>query len=72
MSTLRGAHLYVFMSSQYVLPLQKYKNLEGTVYRWHGLSLAMLMHLKCMHDLCSFMMHISTYYNVISYYNHVL
>jgi hypothetical protein len=31
-----------------------------------------LMHAKYMHDLCSLLMHISTYYNVISCYNHVL
>jgi hypothetical protein len=31
-----------------------------------------LMHAKYMHKLCSLLMHIPTYYNVISYYNHVL
>jgi hypothetical protein len=36
MSTLRGFHLYVVLSSRYVLPLEKDKNLEGTAYRWHG------------------------------------
>jgi hypothetical protein len=35
MSILRGVHLFVVVSSQYVLPLQKDENLEGTVYRWH-------------------------------------
>jgi hypothetical protein len=30
------------------------------------------MHAKYMHDLCSLLMHITTYYNVISCYNHVL
>jgi hypothetical protein len=29
-----------------------------------------LMHAKYMYDLCSLFMHISTYYNVISCYNH--
>jgi hypothetical protein len=33
---LRGVHLSVVLSSWYVLPLQKDKNLEGTVYKWHG------------------------------------
>jgi hypothetical protein len=31
-----------------------------------------LMHAKYMHELCSLLMHIPTYYNVISSYNHVL
>jgi hypothetical protein len=35
-STLRGVHLSIILSSMYVLPLQKDENLEGTVYRWHG------------------------------------
>jgi hypothetical protein len=33
--TLR-VHLFVVLSSQYVMPLQKDKNPKGTVYRWHG------------------------------------
>jgi hypothetical protein len=32
----------------------------------------LLMHAKYMHALCSLLMHIPTYYNVISCYNHVL
>jgi hypothetical protein len=32
----------------------------------------MLMHAKYMHDLYSLLMHIPTYYNAISCYNHVL
>jgi hypothetical protein len=31
-----------------------------------------LMHPKYMHELCNLLMHIPTYYNVISCYNHVL
>jgi hypothetical protein len=31
-----------------------------------------VMHAKYMHDLCSLLMHIPTYYNIISCYNHVL
>jgi hypothetical protein len=31
-----------------------------------------VMHAKYMHDLCSLLMHIPIYYNVISFYNHVL
>jgi hypothetical protein len=31
-----------------------------------------LMHVKYMHELCSLLMHIPTYYNVISCYNHDL
>jgi hypothetical protein len=34
--TLRGVHLSIVMSSQYVLPLQKDENPNGTVCRWHG------------------------------------
>jgi hypothetical protein len=34
--------------------------------------LCMLMHVKCMHELCSLLMHIPTYYDVISCFNHVL
>jgi hypothetical protein len=34
--------------------------------------LCMLMHAKCMHELCSLLMHIPTYYDVISCFNHVL
>jgi hypothetical protein len=30
------------------------------------------MHAKYIHDLCSLLMHIPTYYNVISCYNYVL
>jgi hypothetical protein len=36
MSTLKGVHLSVVMSSRYVLSLQNDENLEGTVYKWHG------------------------------------
>jgi hypothetical protein len=32
----------------------------------------MLMYAKYMHKLYSLLMYIHTYYNVISYYNHVL
>jgi hypothetical protein len=35
-STLSGVHLSIVLSSWYVLSLQKYENLEGTVYMWHG------------------------------------
>jgi hypothetical protein len=38
----------------------------------HGLSLGMLMHAKYVYDLCSLLMHIPTYYNIIGCYNHVL
>jgi hypothetical protein len=38
----------------------------------HGLSLGMLVHAKYMHEFCSLLMHILTYYNVISCYNHDL
>jgi hypothetical protein len=31
-----------------------------------------VMHAKYMHDLCTLLMHIPTYYNVISCYNYVL
>jgi hypothetical protein len=31
-----------------------------------------VMHTKYMHELCSLLMRIPTYYNVISCYNHVL
>jgi hypothetical protein len=31
-----------------------------------------LMHAKYMHELCSLLMYITTYYNVISYYNYDL
>jgi hypothetical protein len=30
------------------------------------------MHAKYMHELCSLLIHIPTYYNVISCYNHQL
>jgi hypothetical protein len=30
------------------------------------------MHVKYMHELCSLLMHIPIYYNVISCYNHDL
>jgi hypothetical protein len=30
------------------------------------------MHAKYMHELCSLLIYIPTYYNVISFYNHVL
>jgi hypothetical protein len=32
----------------------------------------MLMHAIYMHELCSLLLHIPTYYNVISFYKHVL
>jgi hypothetical protein len=38
----------------------------------HGLSFGIMMHAKYMHELCSLLMHIPTYYNVINCYNHVL
>jgi hypothetical protein len=31
-----------------------------------------MMHAVYMHELCSLLMHIPTYYNVVSSYNHVL
>jgi hypothetical protein len=31
-----------------------------------------MMHAKYMHELCSLLMHIPTYYNAISCYNHDL
>jgi hypothetical protein len=34
--TLRGVHLFVVLSSRYVLPLQKDENPKYTVYMWHG------------------------------------
>ena len=34
----------------------------------HGLSLGMLMHVKCMHELCSLLPHIPTYLHHISSY----
>jgi hypothetical protein len=37
-----------------------------------GLSLGMVMHAKYMHELCNLLMYIPIYYNVITYYNHVL
>jgi hypothetical protein len=36
MTTFRGVHFSVVLSSRYVLPLRKDENLEGTVDRWHG------------------------------------
>jgi hypothetical protein len=32
----KGVHLYIALSSRYVLPLQTDENLKGIVYRWHG------------------------------------
>jgi hypothetical protein len=37
-----------------------------------GLKTGHVMHAKYMHELCSLLMHIPTYYNVISCYNHDL
>jgi hypothetical protein len=48
---------------------------------WHGTTAEVnagpvesevVMHAKYMHELCSLLMHIPIYYNVISFYNHVL
>ena len=38
----------------------------------HGLSLGMLMHVKCIHELCSLLSHIPTYMDLIYCYIHVL
>jgi hypothetical protein len=38
----------------------------------HMPHLCVLMHAKYMHDLCSLLIHIPTYYNVIRCYDHVL
>jgi hypothetical protein len=37
----------------------------------HVLSLGMLMHAKFMHELCSLLMYIPTYFDVMRCYNHV-
>jgi hypothetical protein len=37
-----------------------------------GLSLGMFMHAKFMHQLCSLLMHIIIYLDVMRCYNHVL
>jgi hypothetical protein len=44
----------------------------GTFSYSHRSRVRWLMHAKYMHELCSLLMHIPTYYNVISCYNHVL
>jgi hypothetical protein len=37
----------------------------------HGLSLGILIHVKCMHELCSLLPHILTHLHVIRCYIHV-
>ena len=38
----------------------------------HRLSLGMLMHVKCIHELCHLLLHIPTYLHVLRCYLHVL
>jgi hypothetical protein len=52
--------------------LQRKNNGGGQPMTSRSRSNGFLMHAKYMHDLCSLLMHIPTYYNVISSYNHVL
>jgi hypothetical protein len=48
------------------------KALAGRARLGLGLGADWLMHAKFLHELCNLLMHIPTYYNVISCYNRVL